>query len=90
MKEGEVIMVKTKIVETIEKYDKDGKLIEKITREETTEDDEMRYSPLTVPDMPQWKPGEPGVPWYTTTPWCIATTTSGDLTVNSKEEIRNV
>lgn len=32
-------MVKTKIVETTEKYDRDGKLVEKITREETTEDD---------------------------------------------------
>ena len=32
-------MVKTKIVETTEKYDKDGKLVEKITREEITEDD---------------------------------------------------
>lgn len=31
-------MVKTKIVETTEKYDKDGKLVEKITREENTED----------------------------------------------------
>lgn len=35
-------MVKTKIIETTEKYDKDGKLIEKITREETTEDDETK------------------------------------------------
>lgn len=32
-------MVKTKIIETTEKYDKDGKLVEKITREETSEDD---------------------------------------------------
>lgn len=31
-------MVKTKITETTEKYDKDGKLVEKITREETSED----------------------------------------------------
>lgn len=36
-------MVKTKIIETTEKYDKDGKLVEKITREETTEDGEMGY-----------------------------------------------
>ena len=33
-------MVKTKIIETTEKYDKDGKLVEKIAREETSEDDE--------------------------------------------------
>lgn len=32
-------MVKTKIIETTEKYDKDGKLVEKITREEEIEDD---------------------------------------------------
>lgn len=32
-------MIKTKIIETIEKYDKDGKLVEKVTREETSEDD---------------------------------------------------
>lgn len=36
------IMIKTKIIETTEKYDKDGKLVEKITREETSEDDETR------------------------------------------------
>lgn len=36
---GEVSpMIKTKIIETTEKYDKDGKLVEKITREETSED----------------------------------------------------
>lgn len=39
-------MVKTKIVETTEKYDEDGKLVEKITREETSEDDTV-YSPST-------------------------------------------
>lgn len=37
-------MVKTKIIETTEKYDKDGKLVEKITREETTEDDTVYES----------------------------------------------
>jgi len=37
-------MVKTKITETTEKYDKDGKLVEKITREETSEDDTV-YTP---------------------------------------------
>lgn len=50
-------MVKTKIIKTTEKYDKDGKLVEKITREETTEDDETRSyttpiissNPWTVP-----------------------------------------
>ena len=35
-------MIKTTSIETIERYDKDGKLIEKIVRRETTEDDESR------------------------------------------------
>lgn len=37
-------MVKTKIIETTEKYDKDGKLVERITREETSEDDTVYES----------------------------------------------
>lgn len=42
-------MVKTKIIETTEKYDKDGKLVEKITREENSEDDESRSCITTTP-----------------------------------------
>ena len=42
-------MVKTKIIETTEKYDKDGKLVEKITREETSEDDEKGVWRATPP-----------------------------------------
>lgn len=42
-------MIKTHIVETTEKYDTNGKLVEKITREETTEDDETRYPVTTTP-----------------------------------------
>lgn len=60
-------MIKTKIVETTEKYDKDGTLIEKITREETTEDDETRYSvvtPVTNPNTPN--------PWWQE-PYCCGT-----------------
>lgn len=37
-------MVKTKIIETTEKYDKDGKLVERITREETSEYDTVYES----------------------------------------------
>lgn len=37
-------MFKTKIIETTEKYDKDGKLVEKITREETSEDNTVYES----------------------------------------------
>lgn len=49
-------MVKTKIIETTEKYDKDGKFVEKITREETSEDDESRtYGALTT-NIPNFVP----------------------------------
>lgn len=38
-------MVKTKITETTEKYDKDGKLVERITREEISDDNtDYRFS----------------------------------------------
>lgn len=38
-------MVKTKIIETTEKYDNDGKLVEKITREEISDDNtDYRFS----------------------------------------------
>lgn len=36
-------MVKTTITETTKKYDKDGKLVEEITRSETTEDDTIYF-----------------------------------------------
>lgn len=45
-------MIKTKIIETIEKFDKDGNLIEKITKETNTEDDENRTIPY-LPSHPQ-------------------------------------
>lgn len=43
------IMFKTKTIDITEKYNEDGKLIEKTTREETTEDDETRYPTTTTP-----------------------------------------
>lgn len=51
-------MINTKIKETIEKYDKDGNLVERIIREETTEDDETRY-PAFHTTEPWLKPCEP-------------------------------
>ena len=42
-------MVKTTTKEITERFDKDGKLIERITREETSEDDETRYPVVTRP-----------------------------------------
>lgn len=66
-------MVKTKIVETTEKYDKDGKLVEKVTREETTEDD-TAYTP-SIPWTAQLTQ-----PWYNTDrplePYCTLTSTN--------------
>lgn len=50
-KEDDKSIIKTKITKTTEKYDKDGKLVEKITREEETEEN-------TVYD---------GLPWHTPT-----------------------
>lgn len=66
-------MVKTKIVETIEKYDENGKLVEKITREETTDDDTVYYSSHTTPLTPipniiqPNKSGNPCEPYCTVT-----------------------
>lgn len=68
-------MVKTKIVETTEKYDKDGKLVEKVTREETTEDDTV-YTPSTPWTAPFTQP------WYETgrplEPYCTVTSNASD------------
>lgn len=54
-------MTKTHIIETTKKYDKDGKLVEKIVREETSEDN-TEYP--TYPYYPNispitYKPWEP-------------------------------
>lgn len=63
-------MIKTKIVETTEKYDKDGKLVEKIIREETTEDDETRYP--TVTPLP-YEPYNPNPVLYKNEPYYTVT-----------------
>lgn len=57
-------MVKTTIKETTEKFDKDGKLFEKIIREETSEDD-SDYNPTYITPSydvlkpSKWNPGDP-------------------------------
>ena len=66
-------MVKTKNVETTETYDKDGNLIEKVTREETTEDDTV-YTP-TYPQTPWVTPTSTG--WWNN-PTCVTTSTTGE------------
>lgn len=45
-------MVKTTTITTTEKYDKDGKLLERITKEKTVTDDETRF-----PVTPNYNPG---------------------------------
>ena len=65
-------MIKTKIIETTEKYDKDGKLVEKITREETTEDDETRFPVTSMP----YEPYNPNPVWYKNEPYCTVTSTN--------------
>jgi hypothetical protein len=40
------IMIKTTIKETTEKFDENGKLVEKITREETSEDNTVYNTPV--------------------------------------------
>lgn len=66
-------MVKTTITERIEKFDDRGKLVEKITREETSEDDTVYYPSYTmpVPHVPNIiQPNKSGNPWE---PYCIVT-----------------
>lgn len=65
-------MVKTKIVETTEKYDENGNLVEKITREETTEDDTLHLSnsPSITP-LPYVRPYNPNEKWE---PYCTSDT----------------
>ena len=59
-------MFKTKIIETTEKYDKEGKLVEKITREETSEDDEKGVWRTASP----WATEPINIPCPDTIPCC--------------------
>lgn len=69
-------MVKTKVVETTEKFDENGKLVEKITREETTEDDTVYYPSYTAPatPLPYINP-DTGKKWE---PYCTCTSTTSE------------
>lgn len=64
-------MIKTTITETIERYDNEGRLVEKIIREEVSEDDETRYPYYSPYGFP--KPAD-GV-WE---PYCNTTSTNGN------------
>ncbi len=55
-------MIKTKIIETTEKYDKDGNLVEKVTREKTSED-----STAYIPQSPCI---QPNYGWWNNQPTC--------------------
>ena len=68
-------MIKTTVTETIEKYDKDGNLIEKTTKTETTEDDETRYP--VYPNITPASPNPNTTPWWRQ-PWCTTTCTNGE------------
>lgn len=74
-------MVKTKILETTEKYDENGKLVEKITREETTEDGTVyypKYMNPVIPTIPNIiRPNKSGNPWD---PYCTATSQDANNT----------
>lgn len=63
-------MVKTTIKETTEKYDENGKLVEKITREETTEDDTVYHPSYTTPVTPLPYIPNTGKTWE---PYCAVT-----------------
>lgn len=69
-------MVKTKIIETTEKYDKDGKLVEKITREETSEDDEKGVWRAAPP----WVTEPINIPYPDATPCCGSRTETINVT----------
>ena len=77
-------MIKKTIKETIEKYDGDGKLVEKITREETESDDETRY-PLQSPTYP-WNPN--GTFVSTGEPITVNYNTNNPYTINCSSECK--
>lgn len=69
-------MVKTTIKEVTEKFDKNGTLIERLTREEFVEDDESCgvvniTSPTTTTPAIPYIPATPIKPWYAE-PYCNA------------------
>lgn len=48
-------MIKTKIIETVEEYDSDGKLLKKTTTEtEETNDSPTQYTHTSVPYIPPY------------------------------------
>ena len=55
-------MIKRKIVETTEKFDEEGRLIEKVTREEHIDDD--------APDKSKWIYRPEWTPWWQHEPMC--------------------
>lgn len=70
-------MVRTKIIETTEKFDKDGNLIERVTREETSDDDTIYYpniepvAPTKIAEIkPEWIYKPEWIPWWLYQPKC--------------------
>lgn len=85
-------MVKTTIKEITEKFDKNGTLIERLTREEFIEDDESCGVVSTTPPITTtpYTPATPINPWYAE-PYCdtclSSKVTSTDKAINNVAEL---
>lgn len=77
-------MIKRTVKDTTEKYDKDGKLVERIIREETETEDETRYSlqSYTYP----WNPN--GTFYDTGKPVEITCDSNNPYTVNCSSDCK--
>lgn len=71
-------MVKTTIKEVTEKFDKNGTLIEKLTREEFVEDDE-NCGVINIPSPTITTPATPYTPATPINPWHITPCCNSDI-----------
>lgn len=71
-------MVKTTIKEVTEKFDKNGTLIERLTREEFVEDDE-NCGVVNIPSPTITTPTTPYTPATPINPWHITTCCNSDI-----------
>lgn len=85
-------MVKTTIKEITEKFDKNGTLIERLTREEFIEDDEScgvvsTTPPITTTPYTPYTPATPINPWYgpNCDPYLTKVTSNSEIISNVAE-----
>ena len=85
-------MVKTTIKEITEKFDKNGTLIERLTREEFIEDDEScgvvsTTHPITTTPYTPYTPATPINPWYgpNCDPYLTKVTSNSEIISNVAE-----